>query len=112
MEKRTINVVTMNVDNLLNDFTIHQKPSTNVEFFGSTRDRRVYVQYKSGQSYIYSNVPGHLIADMEVAESIGSFIAQLIVKPNIYPMLKYPNRLITYVSDVVDDDQYIEEEEW
>jgi hypothetical protein len=112
MEKKPINGIMMYVDDVVKDFTLHQKTSTNVEFFGSAADNRVFVQFKTGRSYIYENVPHQLIADMEKADSIGSFIAQLIVKPNSYPTTKFPDRLVKYESNVVNGDQYNEVDQW
>jgi hypothetical protein len=38
---------------------------------------------------------------MERASSIGAFIAEMIVKPNIYPSIKYPHRLVQLESKSV-----------
>src|ERR1041384_4822225 len=101
MQKIMIDGVQVMVDDKLNGFTIHSKPSTNVEYFGSSNKSEVFVQFKSGMSYVYSVIPQELITQMERATSIGAFIAEVIAKPNIYPSIKYGERLVTIENDEV-----------
>lgn len=103
MEKRHINGEVAYVGDALSGFTIHTKESTNVEFFGSGPNNKIFVQFKTGHTYVYSQVPEDLRAQMERATSIGSFIAQLIVKPNCYPSVKYSDRLVKYDRDIIND---------
>jgi hypothetical protein len=101
MQKITIDGELVTVDDKLTGFTIHSKPSTNVEYFGSSNKSEVFVQFKSGSSFIYTGVSPDLITKMERASSIGAFIAEMIVKPNIYPSIKYPHRLVQLESKVI-----------
>jgi hypothetical protein len=98
MEKRIINGEVAYVGEALTGFSLHTKPSTNVEFFGSMPGK-VFVQFKTGHTYVYSQVPDDIRAGMERADSIGAFIAQMIVKPNLYPSVKYSDRLVKLEKD-------------
>lgn len=101
MQKVTIDGELVTVDDKLNGFTIHSMPSTNIEYFGSSNKAEVFVQFKSGTSYVYTGVLPELITQMERSTSIGGFIAEMIVKPNIYPSIKYPYRLVQLEANVV-----------
>jgi hypothetical protein len=96
MKKVTIDNESALVDDRLEGFTIHTKPSSNVEFFGSSEDGRVFVQFNSGATYIYSNVPADTISAMAAAASIGKYVSEFIVKPNVYPSEKHGDRLVRY----------------
>jgi len=104
MQKMIIDGEHVIVDDKLIGFTIHSKPSTNVEYFGSSSNSEVFVQFKSGSSYIYTGVSSELISQMERASSIGGFIAEMIYKPKLYPSTKH-GRLVTSEKDEVKTDQ-------
>lgn len=103
MKKITINNKPALVDDKLEGFTIHAKPSSNVEFFGTDESSRAFVQFGSGWTYVYSNVPANILVEMMVAESIGKFVTEFIVKPNVYPSIKYGERLVKFEGDRVTD---------
>jgi hypothetical protein len=111
MEKRIINGEAAYVGDALKGFSIHVKESTNVEFFGSNPNGKIFAQFKTGSTYVYSQVPDDVRAEMERATSIGSFIAQLIVKPKLYPSVKYSDRLVK-LEKQVQDGQYNAVDQW
>lgn len=101
MKKITINNQPALVDDKLDGFTIHTKPSSNIQFFGTNEDGRAFVQFNSGSTYVYSNVPADTLSAMVAAESIGKFVTEFIVKPNAYPSIKYGERLVRYEKEDV-----------
>jgi hypothetical protein len=79
--------------------------------FGSNPNGKIFAQFKTGSTYVYSQVPDDVRAEMERATSIGSFIAQLIVKPKLYPSVKYSDRLVK-LEKQVEDGQYNAVDQW
>lgn len=94
METITLNNQSYLVDHQLADFTIFQKISSNVDFFGTDQaNNKLFVQFKGGfGAYIYSGVPTELLNEAENAESIGKFIYTSIVRK--YETEKFEIRLI------------------
>lgn len=97
MRKETINNQPCTVDALLEGYTIEQKPSSNVEYFGDN-GQNVFVQFKSGGSYLYLNVIAEDIEAMKQAESIGKFIPTIAKK---YQYTKVDHRLVEVVKEEV-----------
>lgn len=95
MRKIKINNQECKVDEILEGFSIYQKPSSNVQYFGDN-GIDVFVQFKSG-SYIYKGVLKEHIEQMHQAESIGKFISQL-GKVYHYVPVQYP--LVVPVSQL------------
>jgi hypothetical protein len=95
MKKVIINDKEYHVAGMLEAFNIQQKPSSNVEFFGTNSAGSVFVQFKNGNTYIYSNVHAGRIEEMNAAESIGRFVPKL----KAYPCEKIDRRLVTPVQD-------------
>lgn len=94
----------LQVDDIINEFTIHQKPSSNVEYFGTdNRTARFFVQFKSGTSYIYSEVEKRVLDDSTTAESIGKFVNINIVGK--FKSEKITERLVKPLSpnDIADN---------
>jgi hypothetical protein len=94
MKKLTINNQPVTVVELLKDFEIITKDSSNVDYYG-TDGTNVFIQFKNGSSYLYSNVTPADIEAMKQAESIGRFIPVL----KKYPTTKYENRLVVVVQE-------------
>ncbi len=94
MKKVTLNEQSFLVDQRLTDFTIYQKPSSNVDFFGiDEAGKKLFVQFKGGSGcYIYSELPAQLLADIPFAESIGKLVSGAIV--NKFQSEKISNRLV------------------
>ncbi len=81
MKTITLNNQNYLVDQQLADFTIFQKTSSNVDFFGTDHiNQKLFVQFKGGTgAYIYSDVPVKMLTWAENAESIGKFVSAEIV---------------------------------
>jgi len=79
------------IDNILADFLIQQKSSSNIEFHGSNGKDQIFVQFKNGSSYIYKGVNEADIKEMNEAESIGKFVHALSKK---YASEKIPKRVV------------------
>ncbi|QTE37509.1 KTSC domain-containing protein [Mucilaginibacter gossypii] len=86
------------VHDSLFDFSIHQKPSSNVDYFGTDyTNGRLFVQFKGGTgAYVYNNVSTELLNAAKAADSIGKFISQQVVGKFISH--KHEQRLITHIK--------------
>jgi hypothetical protein len=73
------------VDDLLAEYKIEWKLSSNVEFFGDDGNN-IFVQFKNGKSYIYQNVIKEHIEQMHAAESIGKFVGAVAKLYNYVPI--------------------------
>jgi hypothetical protein len=83
------------VDDLLADFEVIEKPSSNVAFVATNiADRQLYVQFKNGSGYMYSDVDLDTLSFVPVAESIGKFISSQVVKK--FPSQKLDKSLIIF----------------
>lgn len=100
MKTITLNQQSYLVDQRLADFTIYQKPSSNVDFFGiDETNKKLFVQFKGGTGcYIYSDLPEQLLQDIPFAESIGKLISGIVVKH--FPSEKIITRLVIPVGVV------------
>jgi hypothetical protein len=69
------------VDDSLFDFSIIQKPSSNVDYFGLDYvSERLFIQFKGGSgAYIYYGVNMDVLDAAKNAESIGKFVSSTIV---------------------------------
>jgi hypothetical protein len=84
------------VDDQLQEFEIIQKESTNVEFVGiEIASHKVYVQFKSGSGYMYSDVDLDTLSFLPAAASIGKFVSSYLVKK--FPSEKLGEVLVTPV---------------
>jgi hypothetical protein len=94
MKKVTLNDQSYLVDEQLADYTIYQKPSSNIDFFGvDETNKKLFVQFKGGSGcYLYSQVPDQLLKDIPFAESIGRLVSGVIV--NKFPSEKISIRLV------------------
>lgn len=106
---RTINLPsgTYAIDPILDGFDIIEKPSSNVAFVVTDiASRRLYVQFKNGSGYMYSEVDYDILSFIPAAESIGKFISSKVVKH--FPSEKQEKTLIEFI-EVIIDDPYSEE---
>jgi hypothetical protein len=89
------------VDDQLQEFEIIQKESSNVNFVGVDMARRkVYVQFKNGSGYMYSDVDLDTLSFLPAAASIGKFVSSYLVKK--FPSEKFEKLLIVkgeYIGD-------------
>jgi hypothetical protein len=85
MEQYKIIVTEHEIDEQLQGFNLMQKPSSNVDYYGTNGTDTVFIQFKNGVSYLYSNVSKEHITEMLNAESIGKFVVQVLKK---YPYTK------------------------
>lgn len=93
MKTININGIKYNVNQKLECFVISQKTSSNVEFIGLNSDtNQLFVQFKNGSSYIYSNLDSSTVIDLINCESIGKFISGRIVK--VFPSEKQDCEMI------------------
>ena len=101
---RTINLTsgTYAVDPILDGFDIIEKPSSNVAFVGTSMvDHKIYVQFKNGSGYLYSEVDYDTLSFIPAAESIGKFISSKVVKH--FPSEKQENALIVKGEEIMGD---------
>jgi hypothetical protein len=88
------------VDDLLADFEVIEKPSSNVAFVATNiATRQLYVQFKNGSGYMYSDVDLDTLSFIPVAESIGKFISSQVVKK--FPSEKLDQSLIESVPVLI-----------
>lgn len=88
--KETINVI---IKEIIKDFNLHQRPSSNVEYFGYHKDdQKLLIQFKSGSSYIFSEVPEQTFVDLTTAESTGKFVGANVVGK--FSVNKHAERLV------------------
>ena len=95
MKKIVVNDQPVSVDELLQDYDILSKPSSNVEFYG-TNGQNVFIQFKNGSTYLYLNVTDQDIVALRKAESIGKFIPVLSRK---YQYTKVDRQLVVVVQE-------------
>lgn len=73
---QTVNGKPVIINDQIKSFIIHQKTSSNVDYYGFDKmTGRIFIQFKSGEaSYIYKGISAELILEAETAESIGKFV--------------------------------------
>ncbi|WP_316778305.1 KTSC domain-containing protein [Pedobacter antarcticus] len=108
MKTITLPSGTYAVDPILDGFDIIEKPSSNVAFVCTDiLANKLYVQFKNGSGYMYSEVDCDVMCALPAALSIGSFISKYVVKH--FPSEKQEKALIMFV-EVIIDDPYSDEE--
>lgn len=80
------------VDKLLEGYKVQQKPSSNVEFFGYNDRNGLFVQFKSGSTYLYENIETEVLQELDQAESVGQFLRKRIL--NSYPFTRFDGKMI------------------
>src|SRR3954463_11676838 len=97
-----LNGKTLQVHDVLFDFAIHQKASSNIDYFGTDYvSERLFVQFKGGTgAYIYDNIDGDLLDAAKAAESIGKFVLNNIVKK--FTAIKFTEGL---VKPIIEDNE-------
>lgn len=73
MKKVIINGTSYLVDEMYESFEFHQKPSSNVAFFGFNKQNWFFIQFQNGGAYMYDNVPREIIDGALTADSIGKY---------------------------------------
>lgn len=100
MKTITLPSGTYAVDLILNGFDIIEKPSSNVAFVGTSMlDHKIYVQFKNGSGYMYSEVDYDTLSFVPAAESIGKFISSRVVKH--FPSEKLEKGLIELIPPLI-----------
>ncbi len=93
MNKHIINDINVIVNPVLNGFSIHSKPSSNVEYFGiDSLHSRLFVQFKNGSSYIYKDVNINILNEIQVADSVGKYFSANI--PDRFSCVKFSEKLV------------------
>lgn len=81
MKKIILQSGTYAVDDILQGFDIIEKPSSNVAFVGTCLiTHQMYVQFKNGSGYMYSEVDFDTLSAVPAVDSIGKFISSQVVK--------------------------------
>lgn len=94
------------VDDILQGFDIIERPSSNVAFVGTIMiTNQMYVQFKNGSGYMYSEVDLDTLSFVPVAESIGKFISLKVIK--LFPSKKADKALITALPTFDEEQQAI-----
>lgn len=95
MNKVTLPSGTYAVDDALQGFDIIEKPSSNVAFVATCMiTLQMYVQFKNGSGYMYSEVDLDTLSAVSAVDSIGKFISSQVVKH--FPSEKMEKSLITF----------------
>lgn len=93
MKTVTINGKQYSIDAQIEHFSINQKPSSNVDFYGvNAKTGELFVQFKGGSSYIYSGITADVAIELINCESIGKYVSQSIVCK--FPSRKVDGRLV------------------
>jgi len=80
MNKVNLPSGTYAVDDVLQGFDIIEKPSSNVAFVATCMiTNRMYVQFKNGSGYMYSEVDLDTLSAVSAVDSIGKFISSKVV---------------------------------
>lgn len=97
MKTITLPSGTYAVDPILDGFDIIERPSSNVAFVGTDiLAEKMYVQFKNGSGYMYSEVDADIMSAIPAALSIGSFISAYVVKK--FPSEKQSWSLINEIT--------------
>ena len=81
MKKIILQSGTYAVDDILQGFDIIEKSSSNVAFVGTCLiTHQMYVQFKNGSGYMYSEVDYDTLSAVPTVDSIGRFISSHVVK--------------------------------
>jgi hypothetical protein len=75
------------IDSLLDSFAVKPVMSSVVEFIGDNGND-IFIQFKSGKSYLYKNISAVHIKEMYATESIGRFISVLSKSYTYVPIEK------------------------
>lgn len=107
-QQRNINGKDYLVNEKIAVFDLHEKPSSNVAFYGlNYAGRELFVQFKSGSSYVYNEVPDEILNAAMSASSIGSFISATVSK--CYQFDKYGYQLVVAAPEKNQEQQRIKE---
>lgn len=93
-----LNQVNLSIDDRVADFQILSRKSSNVEYFGiQPEHKKLFVQFKNGKSYLYTDVDPSVLQEATEAESIGKFLNANI--SGKYISLKIDFRLVTEAKE-------------
>lgn len=71
---KTVNGLSVTVDNSLADFEVLKKASTNVDYFAIRRETsQLFIQFSNDTCFLYHSVPPEVLEQAKEAESIGKF---------------------------------------
>lgn len=86
-----INGIPVMIPNELKDFTLAQKDSSQVIYFGVNQaTNSIYVQFKSNNmGYLYPNQPIDAIKAIMTAESVGSWVIKNLSRPKDKPAAEF-----------------------
>lgn len=102
MKKIELNGANYALDERIADFVISEKPSSNVAFFGTEPvSKKLFIQFKNGSCYIYSDVDSDTLKQIHESDSVGKFVASHVVKQG-FPSEKILTPLVK--SETIIDD--------
>lgn len=75
MRKLILNEISIITDDRIDAYTVHQKPSSNIDYFGlDLAGRKMFIQFKNGITYIYNDVDDNTMENSLKADSIGKYL--------------------------------------
>jgi hypothetical protein len=94
------------IDDVLQGFDIIEKPSSNVAFVATCMiTLQMYVQFKNGFGYMYSEVDLDTLSAVSAVDSIGKFISSKVVKK--FPSEKMEKPLVKkYLEPLYTQEDY------
>jgi hypothetical protein len=106
MNKITLQSGTYAVDDVLQGLDIIEKPSSNVAFVATCMiTNQMYVQFKNGSGYMYSEVDLDTLSAVNAVDSIGKFISSQVVKK--FPSEKMDKPLVKkYLAPLYTQEDY------
>lgn len=85
-----VNLTGFKVNPVIAGVSIQQKTSSNIAYFGVDADKRqLFVQFKSGGAYLYSEISNEVGMAIINAESIGKVVSNMVVG-------KFPSQKLEY----------------
>ncbi len=80
MRKQVLNGQNLLIDDRIENYIVHQKQSSNIDYFGlDLAGRKMFIQFKNGGSYIYNDVDDHTMENSLKAESIGRYLSANVI---------------------------------
>lgn len=101
MKTVTVNEKQYSVDEQIEGFSVNQKPSSNVDFYGVNAEKEeMFVQFKNGSSFIYSDFTANDAIDLMNSESVGKYVSGNIVRN--FPSRKLDGPVVKPFDPVAD----------
>lgn len=77
----SVNGILVDIDPIIESFTLYQKPSSHIQYFGvDSKAGKLFVQFNNGTAKVFSGVPAQTLAASTIAISIGAFLHASIYK--------------------------------